>query len=101
MKESRERPHMEPEIIPPDRANGEPGWRQRARPPYVSTMTEETHRIYFGRLGPLGGGVLMLILGILAIVILFTVLGAVLLWIPIIALLIAAGAVYRLLLLRR
>ena len=40
---------------------------------------------------------LILMIGVLAAVILLTVVGAVLLWIPILVLLVAAGALYRLL----
>jgi hypothetical protein len=39
----------------------------------------------------------MLIVGVLAAVILLAVIGAVLIWIPVVALLVAAGAIFRLL----
>jgi hypothetical protein len=55
------------------------------------------HRIYVARLGPFGVALLMLIVGILAAVILLAVVGAVLIWIPVFALLLAAGVVFRLL----
>jgi hypothetical protein len=60
-------------------------------------MAGETHRIYVGRLGPLGIALVMLIVAILAAIILLALLGAVLLWIPVVALIIAAGAIFRLL----
>jgi hypothetical protein len=91
------RPRVEPEIIPPDRTQREADWRQQDGRPYVSTFAGETQRIYVGRLGPFGIALLMLIVGVLAAVILLAALGAVLLWIPIVALLVAAGAIFRLL----
>jgi hypothetical protein len=56
-----------------------------------------TQRIYVGRIGPVGLALLILMIGILAALILLTVVGAVLLWIPILVLAIAAGAIFRLL----
>ncbi len=91
-----ERPRLEPEIIPPDRTRREPDWPQDAWRPYVSTAGG-THRIFVAGLGPFGIAVVMLIVGILVAVILLAVVGAVLVWIPIFALLVAAGAVFRLL----
>lgn len=92
-----EQPRVEPEIIPPDRSARDPQWRQHAWRPYAASQAGETHRIYVTRLGPFGAALLVLIIGILAAVILLAVLGAVLIWIPIIALLVAAGAVFRIL----
>jgi hypothetical protein len=92
-----EQPRAEPEIIPPDRTNRAPDWRHRAWPPDGSAWVGGTQRIYVGRIGPFGLALLMLIVGVLAAVIRLTVVGAVLLWIPILVLLVAAGAVYRLL----
>jgi hypothetical protein len=92
-----ERPRLEPEIIPPSQTGRGSEWRQRAGRPHVSTMAGETHRIYVGRLGPLGIALVMLIVAILAAIILLALLGAVLLWIPVVALIIAAGAIFRLL----
>jgi hypothetical protein len=92
-----EQPRAEPEIIPPDRTNRAPDWRHRAWPPDGSAWVGGAQRIYVGRIGPFGLALLMLIVGVLAAVILLTVVGAVLLWIPILVLLVAAGAVYRLL----
>jgi hypothetical protein len=91
-----ERPRLEPEIIPPARARGDSDWSQGGWRPQVSGVSG-THRIYVTRLGPFGMTLLMLIIGILIAVILLAVLGAVLIWIPILALLVAAGAIFRLL----
>jgi len=89
-----ERPRVEPEIIPPERNRPSSNWQRHA---YESAMAGETHRIYVGRLGPFGFAILMLIVGIVAAAILFAVVGAVLIWIPILMLLLAAGAIIRLL----
>jgi len=96
-----ERPRVEPEIIPPDRNPRRPDWRRQAwrrqtRQPFFSTAADETHRIYVTRLGPLGVALLILIVGVIAAVILLALVGAVLIWIPAVALLVAVGALFRL-----
>ena len=96
-----ERPRVEPEIIPPDRNPRRPDWRRQAwrrqtRQPFFSTAADETHRIYVARLGPFGIALLMLILGVVVAVILLALVGAVLIWIPAVALLVAVGALFRL-----
>ena len=96
-----ERPRVEPEIIPPDRNPRRPDWRRQAwrrqtRQPFFSTAADETHRIYVTRLGPLGVALLILIVGVIAAVILLALVGAVLIWIPAVALLLAVGALFRL-----
>lgn len=90
-----ERPRFEPEIIPPDRAQSEPQWGPSAWRPYASTQASGRNRIYVARLGPLGTTLLMLFIGIVAAVILLAIVGAVLIWIPILAMLVAAGAIFR------
>jgi hypothetical protein len=92
-----ERPRAEPEIIPPDRTNRAPGWQRHAWQPDSSAWGGGTQRIYIGRIGPLGMALLVLMIGVLAALILLTVIGAVLLWIPILVLAVAAGVVFRLL----
>lgn len=90
-----QRPRVEPEIIPPDRT---PRWSDRHRQtwrPFTSSAADETHRVYVARLGPFGIALLMLIVGVLAAVMLLAVVGAVLIWIPLVALLVAIGAVFR------
>jgi hypothetical protein len=91
-----ERPRLEPEIIPPDRTRRQPDWPQNTWRPYSSTMGG-TQRIYVARLGPFGIALLMFIVGALAAVILLAVLGAILVWIPVFALLLVAGFAFRLL----
>jgi hypothetical protein len=92
-----ERPRAEPEIIPPDRTGRASGWQRRAWQPDGSAWVGGTQRIYVGRIGPFGLALLILMVGVLAALILLTVVGAVLLWIPILVLAIAAGAMFRLL----
>jgi hypothetical protein len=62
-----ERPRAEPEIIPPDRNQTRPsGW-----PPYgfrqsADTQSAGVHRVYVGRIGPIGFALLMLVIGLFA-----------------------------------
>jgi hypothetical protein len=91
-----ERPRLEPEIIPPAHGRREPGWQYDVWEPYAPSAGA-THRLYVAKFGPFGLAMLMLILGFVAAVILLAVVGAILVWIPILALLVAAGVVFRLL----
>ena len=88
-----ERPRAEPEIIPPDRTGRETGWRREDWRPYG--FAGGTHRIYVGGIGPLGIAILILLVGVIVAVGLLAIIGAVLFWIPVLALLVAAGALYR------
>ena len=88
-----ERPRAEPEIIPPDRTGREYAWRRREWRPYG--YTNGTHRIYVGGIGPLGIAILILLLGVVIAVGLLAIIGAVLFWIPVLVLLVAAGALFR------
>jgi len=92
-----ERPRVEPEIIPPDRNPPRSARHQQTWHPFLSTAADETHRVYGARLGPLGFALLMLIVGIVVGLIILAVIGAVLIWIPIMLLLVAVGALFRLL----
>jgi hypothetical protein len=91
-----ERPRAEPEIIPPERNRRQSNWRQS---PWRADVFETggTHRIYVARLGPFGIALLMLAIAALAAVILIAVLGAVLIWIPVVAVLVVVAALFRLL----
>jgi hypothetical protein len=84
-----EQPRVEPEIIPPDRNQRRSGWQ-----PYGYSGPRGTRRIYIARLGPFGFALLMLTLSALVAVILIFVLGAVLIWIPILALLAVGAAIF-------
>ncbi len=78
-----ERPRSEPEIIPP----GAPLRRPRDDP---FNDTFFTQRIHVAPLGPLGLIGLVVTIGIIAVVLLALILGAVLFWLPIVALIVAA-----------
>lgn len=86
-KDIPERPRAEPEIIPPERGQRRSAWR---RSNYVDIGG--THRIYVTRLGPFGGVVLMLVIAVLAALILFAFIGALLIWIPVVALVVLIAA---------
>jgi hypothetical protein len=86
------RPAVEPEILPPGKTQSF-DW-----PLYVSTGT--THRIYISPLGPIGVALILIVLGLLAAVLLVAFVGAVLIWIPLLAGLFVAAAVARRLLRR-
>jgi len=82
------RPAVEPEIIPPGRARTFDWSRDRA---YAS------HRIYVSPIGPVGIALIFLVLGVVLAILLLAFLGAVLVWLPLLALAVLAGAVVRVL----
>jgi hypothetical protein len=90
-----ERPRAEPEIIPPDRSPQGSDWRQPAWRPYPSSDTRDTQRIFVTRIGPFGGAMLMLALAILVAAFFLIIAGAILIWIPLVALLVVVAAVLR------
>jgi hypothetical protein len=90
-----ELPRVEPEIIPPDRAGRGSGWRRAAWPPYGQGETAGVHRVYVTRIGPFGFAMMTLAFAILAAAILLVFAGAILLWLPVVALLIVVGAIVR------
>ncbi len=92
----QQRPGVEPEIIPPERDLDRSAWRQGA-----FTNVEGTHRIYVTRLGPFGGVLLVLLIVVLAAVILLAFLGALLIWVPIVAFIALVAALSALLQPRR
>jgi len=90
------RRRIEPEIIPPDRDRDRPARREGAFPDVVGTQ-----RIYIARLGPFGGILLVLLIAVLAVVLLVTILGALLISIPVVAFIILVVALSTLLRPRR
>ena len=82
------RPAVEPEIIPPGRAWSFDWQHDRVYP---------THRIYVSPLGPGGIALILLMLGVLAAILLLVLVGAVLIWIPLLAGAVLAGAILRIL----
>src|SRR5258708_15008415 len=86
-----ERPRSEPEIIPPDR--GDRQSRSSAAGIRVFLDGSGVRHIYVARLGPLGMVMLALIVGVLFAITLVLVLGAFLVWIPLVGLLVAAAII--------
>jgi len=94
-----ERPRAEPEIIPPDRDGGRANWRHAPSTPRRGGGFDDlrgTHRVYVGRVGPFGIALLLLAIAAIVAIILIAVLGAVLIWIPVIAAAVVVGAFFRL-----
>ena len=75
-----ERPRHEPEILPPVQ-----DWPERESwpPRYGYGERRSSHRIYVGRIGPLGFALLMLIVALFGGVFLLALIGAALIWLPV------------------
>jgi hypothetical protein len=86
-----EQPRVEPEIIPPDRSGRYSPWR-----PYGFAETRGA-RIHVTRVGPFGIALLMLAIAAVVTIVMIAVLGAVLIWIPIVAVALIVGALLRVL----
>src|SRR5262245_28496835 len=86
-----ERPAVEPEIIPPDHSSS--AWNKRNAPPGGFFGTRYGGRVYSAQVGPVGLVLFGLLAVLLVAAILVFVIGALLVWIPVIALLAAAGIV--------
>src|ERR1700730_6114241 len=83
-----EKPRAEPEIIPPGDLDGRP-----MRDRYHFDVHGGSQRIYVTRLGPFGIVVLGLLIALIAAVIPIVLLGALLIWIPVAVLFVAAAVV--------
>jgi hypothetical protein len=86
-----EKPRSEPEVIPPDR--GDRQSRSSVAGIRVFLDGGGVRQIYITRLGPLGMVALALMVGILFAITLVLVLGAFLIWIPLVGLLVAAAII--------
>jgi hypothetical protein len=89
-----EQPRTEPEIIPPDRSQARPS----GFPPYGFgqsgyTQSAGVHRVYVSRIGPIGFALLLLVIGLFAGILLLALIGAALIWIPVVAVLVVVAAV--------
>ena len=98
MTDKRTKPQgekLEPEIIPPEHT----GRRTARGPPRMRIFvdTRGTGHVYFAKLGPLGIILMVLATAILSAVVLILLLGAFLIWIPVVALLVTGAIVARLL----
>ena len=90
-KPQAEEPRSEPEIIPPDRTGRRSEHTSsRAR---VFVNSHGTERIYIATPGPLGIILVVLVAGILSAVLLILLLGAFLIWVPLLAFFIAGAVV--------
>lgn len=83
-----EKPRAEPEIIPPGDLDGRP-----MRDRYHFDVHGGSQRIYVARLGPFGIVVLGLLIALIAAVTPIVLLGALLIWIPVAVLFVAAAVV--------
>jgi hypothetical protein len=92
-----ERPRVEPEIIPPDRGERQSGWRYTPWRGSASGNTHTTQRVYVTRLGPFGIALVLLAIAAIVAIVVIAILGAVLIWIPVVAAVLVIGAVFRLL----
>lgn len=96
-----ERPRFEPEIILPDRDRDQSEWRYTPfrgsnwrGSPFGHTHT--TQRVYVTRLGPFGIALVLLAIAAIVAIILIAAIGAVLIWVPVIAAVLVIGALVRL-----
>jgi hypothetical protein len=90
-----EQPRSEPEIIPP--GESEHPWLWARRRTWDSPDGRGSQRFYFARLGPFTTFLFVAAIGLVAALLLILFLGAFLIWIPILALLVAAAMVSSLL----
>jgi hypothetical protein len=86
-----ERPAAEPEIIPPEHSSS--AWQRQDAPPGGFFGARYGQRVYVAKVGPVGLALFALLAVLLVAAILVFVIGALLVWIPVIALLVAAGIV--------
>ena len=92
-----EYPRFEPEIIPPDHSgtsrprSWQPSWGDGSGFRHM----RGSHRVYVTRLGPFGIGIAVLAVAVLIGAILLALIGALLLWLPVVALVIGAAIVAR------
>lgn len=91
-----ERPRVEPEILPPDRS-GRHG-QSWPPPPYgYSPGANGSQRIFITRIGPIGLGLGMLVVGLFVAVLVLLLIGTALLWLPFVAAIVIVSAVIGLL----
>jgi hypothetical protein len=90
-KPQAEEPRSEPEIIPPDHTS-----RRSARTSSGARVFVDSHgteRIYIATPGPLGIILVALVAGILSAVLLILLLGAFLIWVPLVVFFIAGAII--------
>jgi hypothetical protein len=84
----QQKPYHEPEIIPPGHAD-----RASMRRTYRFVDPHGAHRISAMQIGPFGLVLLAVVIALVAALMLLVILGAVLLWIPLVILLVAVAAI--------
>lgn len=90
-RDEPERPRQEPEIIPPGK-----DWPRRDSrfPPNTGfDQRRGTHRIYVGQIGPLGFALFMIIAALFGGVLLLALIGAALIWFPVLLLFAVIAAI--------
>jgi len=95
-RDQPERPRREPEIIPPgkDWPGQDPQWPPNSWPPnHGFDARRGTHRIYVGRIGPLGFALLVLMLALFGGIFLLALIGAALIWFPVLLVLVVIAAI--------
>lgn len=90
-KPQAEEPRSEPEIIPPDHTSRRSA--HTSSQPRLYVDSHGTERIYIATPGPLGIILVGLVAGILSAVLLILLLGAFLIWVPLVVFLIAGAVV--------
>jgi hypothetical protein len=86
-----EQPAVEPEIIPPDHHGA--AWDSRTAPPGGFFGVRYGERVYTARLGPFGLGLFAALAVLLVIAVVVLLLSALVIWIPILALLVFGGVI--------
>ncbi len=96
-REQPEWPRVEPEIIPPDRSGRQSDWRRAPWHGGPFSHTRAAHGVYITRLGPFSAVLLLLAIAAIVAILVIVVVGAVLFWIPIVAVAVVVATVFRLL----
>ena len=93
-----ERPRYEPEIIPPNHDGRQSDWRytpfSNSSSPFGGARPRQ--RVFVTRLGPFSIALVLLAIAAIVAIVIVAAIGAVLIWIPVIAALLVIGAVFRL-----
>src|SRR5262249_10329867 len=90
-RDQPERPGREPESIPP--GNDWPNLHSRWPPNHGFNERRSTHRICVGRIGPLGFVLLLLMLALFGGIFLLALIGAALIWFPVLLVFVVIAAV--------
>lgn len=90
-RDQPERPRREPEIIPP--GNDRPGRDSRWPPSHGFNERRSTQRVYVSRIGPFGFALLLLMLALFGGVFLLALIGAALIWFPVLLVIAVIAAI--------